>query len=1111
MEGMKAVLINTLVNQFKFRVAAKKGVDKKKVGLSVEENGNHLFVAFTNPSNETSFLDIPMPFVENGVQFIERNSVRRPLCDFFIRKAEKRLNYFTLLQQIIFGSEEEHVKVFTSKGIGGLQQIVNSFMYGNTFIAVANLQRTINEVLNQMPVHNTYMNSWAMNNRLVILDPDFEDIRDPDLRLEYQLDKADQYFDRGWTAMGLSDGVLSDNNYILTTDLRKTVPFGLAYHNPQRNLYSTLGMKGAESALIRSRTASELSKKGIERGGWNLFTAFADVPEVWEDQILLDKSLQNLKVTYERRVVGFGTPLVKEGEVVTKGTKLYRAPDGQAGVVSFAADKIWVKSINQKQVVVGESEETSVIFVLKFERTLKEGTKITNTAANKGVIRFKDLGYAECNGRKEKIQVLVSSKAILKRKNYTQVFEALMNNITGNEPVVVEDGYCPSMEEVEKALVRVGLNEDGSWSCNTYAGKFRAVCGTVFWGVTMDVEDMLWTRYDTTRVNGRNLRTAGLKFSTVEIRALETRFGKDNPVIDEIMSYSQGAKDISEMIKILKSKLGEKVSDTEIPLENIAPLDNVGASILKKEALSGTVSDERIGYNGFMMRIPTPYQVVVRPDNTVTYEGFPAADVAEEESSGNKVISVNAVYVPYYNLRNPWRHETGKYGLNSISTAINSMVATGHRFLRDKSNGNLRAAFYRSIHAYFDAIAHGMGSKTGEISQYTMAVRYPFSAKAVATLSCELQKNTVQIHKGMAETLDVKSGDIVLVERFPCLGFMSLRPQRVVVTDDPMCKYTIRVSGNSLGSLSLDFDGDVIYLASFHTEAARAALKREFENPNKTCYSAIQKLNEKMGHPHYKEMSLPDYEIQPFVPLTKETHRGIVDKATGVKAHTGPVIALCYNIMRLIENSDVKNNQKVNVAVELFLDKVGNSVFKQKHGIKSLHQIVTKAICTADLETLVAEGFKRGTSEMICNLISKKAREIGVKDLRRYYKFTEKGGGNIISRLVREQNSIYFASRALLEGCRLLYFLEREAVDVPSRMFKWSLTNALEGKDTPLSRKLLEVSLNREIKDSCLRAKVSDLMGLMDHWLVAGNQSGAMRNRMMAMNISAQKKNLRLQ
>ena len=53
-------------------------------------------------------------------------------------------------------------------------------------------------------------------------------------------------------------------------------------------------------------------------------------------------------------------------------------------------------------------------------------------------------------------------------------------------------------------------------------------------------------------------------------------------------------------------------------------------------------------------------------------------------------------------------------------------------------------------------------------------------------------------------------------------------------------------------------------------------------------------------------------------------------KNVGVKAQTGPVVALTYNIMRIVENSDLATSKKMKVAVEMFLEKTAQSVFEQK-------------------------------------------------------------------------------------------------------------------------------------------------------------------------------------
>jgi hypothetical protein len=372
-----------------------------------------------------------------------------------------------------------------------------------------------------------------------------------------------------------------------------------------------------------------------------------------------------------------------------------------------------------------------------------------------------------------------------------------------------------------------------------------------------------------------------------------------------------------------------------------------------------------------------------------------------------------------------------------------------------------------------------MGTKNGEIATYAMSIRYPFSAKAVACLSTTLPKNTVECHRDMAKALNINDGDVVLAERFPCLGFMSVRPQKVRVTDDPMCKYVIRASGNSLVSQNLDFDGDVLYLAAFHTAGAKAALVKEWTNPNATCYSEIQKLNDRKGAPHIKEYGLQDFNIKPFGFLTCREHATIVEKNTGVKAQTGPVIALTYNIMRIVENSELAKDNKMKVAIEMFLEKAAQSVFEQKHGGKSLYEVVIDGICTANVEMLIEVGFKRGTTEKLCSLITTRASGLGIFDLAKFHeKAKRKGMSNLISTIVRAQNRIYFASRSQLECIELLKALEEPATDIPSRMYKWVMAGKAKYAHTILEKVSEEAKMNI-IKNDKFRKACSTLCKLV--------------------------------
>lgn len=1086
----KAELLRTsIIGQFISRTeieGKKRGVDFG-ISLSTKVECGSAWFTFSKGGEQHSF-NIPIPYEENNVLLLEQNEVRRAVCPYLIREEDLILDYFSIMQRILCSDPTGIISDSLVKRAPFIQQIVYSFNNGNTSVIMYNLQRAINEVVNKMPLHETDLNSWVMNRRLIIIDPEFNKLRGPEDRLNYQVEKSKAYFDRGWTPIGLADGNLADKNYTLTYDVRHLTPFGMRYHNPQRNLYSTLGMKGDELPKVRSQSMQDLMDQGITRKGWNLFTLFADIPDVFEDQIMVDKCHQDKYVTYEKRYQCFGMLRVKEKQIVRKGQTLSISDEGTAKRFDIDCDRAKVKKIGKATMNVGGTITEVSNVVIEYRRYLRDGVKLTNLHGNKGVIRMKDLGYMvhPATGETRKIDVIVSGKSIKKRKNFGQLLEALLNNVKPEEekPLVLADDYQVPMETVGKSLEAMGMPSDGTWACESYVGPLTGICGEVFWGVIASVENALWGKGATIRRNTRDLRVAGLKFSHVELRSLQTRFGKDNPISAEILSYVQGGDDLHEYFKMLKSKRAEVPKDAPVHhAKDLAFVNQSSGTIVDKSIIEGTIVDEKFEPDGFVIQLPVSYQVMTDEKGEAEYEG---AVNAGSNVPGNveNVYTFDKIYIPKSRMRRCWQHDNGKLGLNEIGVLVNNIVIMSHRYAADPQNIITIRMLYQIIYSYFARVSKMLGSKRGEIAQLGMSVRYPFSSKAVATLSNRLPDNTIEIHEDMAATLHVTNGDVVLVERFPCLGFMSVRPQKIRVTNDEMCRYTIRVSGNCLCSLGLDFDGDVIYLASFHTHDARELLRKEWDNPNASCYKVIQGLNLKAGVPAVDNLSLDDYNVEAFGDLDIETHAVLVNRATGVKSHTGPVIALAYNIMRILENSKVKDDQEVNVAIEVFLDRVGNTVFKQKHGILSLHSIVTDAICTGNVEMLVKHGFNRETSTVICDIIREKAASIGVYNLVEYHNKAKRfGWSSVVNRIVREQNKIYFASRSNMEGCHLLSHLESPAVDIPSKILKSILSGKAEGVRTVLEDYLEEDQLS-QIHDVDKRGACKILMDYVEKMLM---------------------------
>ena len=1086
-------LVNSIFTQFQGRAhtEANKNGQPQNVFLDIKlgEDSKALWLKFYN-EGESHVIDVPLPYVEQGIIFIEQNNVPRALCNFWLEDEQHEVDYVSAIYNILLNIPNGYIPLELTKATPYLQQMITAFSNKNAHIVANRLQRAINDVINRMPLHETAMNSFVMNQRLIIIDPEFDEMTAPQQQLDYQVRKAQKYFDRGWTSIGLSDGSLASKNYILKTDLRPMTPFGNRYHNPQRNLYSTLGMKGDEVPTVCSRSMHNLTTYGITRTGWNLFTAFVDIPDVFEDQIMVDTSLAKRYVTYTRRIQIFGKTVVKEGQSVKEGALLGVSESGDKVTFDVPCESARISKVIATKVNVGEQIAGAFNVIVEYKRYFRDGFKITNRHGNKGIVRLADLGYATDprSGEKRKLEVIVSAKTVGKRRNYGQILEALFNNALEadgvTDQIVIEDDWQQDIDAFNGLLVQKGFREDGTWDCDTYAGKVKAVCGKVFWGCIKTPHDQVWKKDATIARNNKEVRTAGLKFSHVEMRALETIFGKDNPVTDEIMSYMQGSDNLQEILKMNASKVGEIPQGIPtLTHDQVRSVDQRHGTIVPETAISGTVVDENFVGGGFALRLPFPYQTVYDLDGELLHEGAPMGVenmTPDQRASIGKVFETSHIYVPEGTLRKCWKHASGRFGLNDLGVIVNGVVNTMKQLMADNTSDILYRIYYWTLTTYFRRISAILGTKMGEIATHAMAVRYPFSVKATASLSTTLPKNVVEIPRHMAKTLNVSNGDHVLFERFPCLGFVSLRVQKVRITDDPQCEYVIRVSGNSLVSTNLDFDGDVGYLATFHTPEARRLLKREFDNPNRTYYSAIQEMNARKGHPHTKEYALQDFRITPFTDLTNQEHAIIVEKNTGVKAQTGPVIALTYNIMRLVENSSLGKHQKDKVAIELFLEKAAQSVFEQKHGGKSLYNIVIDGVCMADVESLVEVGFKRGITEKVCAMITRKAESIGVFDLKKHHEKVLLGKvGNIVSLIVRHQHRIYFASRAMLDNIQLITALNAPAVDIPSKMFKWFMAGKMHNKPTKMDELLLQKEVD-SMKSQRLRSVTEKICEAME-------------------------------
>lgn len=964
-------------------------------------------------------VSIPIP-VEGGCgnELIIKGHVERAVGTWKVGDSE--LSYWQLMSWIFTDRVEDYLH--TSSKRVYLERLLRSFDYEAAPMVFRNFQKVIDEIVNSLPLAGTPMQNWAMCNRVQIIDPSFDSLS-PKEALQYQKEMNLKMFP--YTSLGLSDSGMCNNN-ILKIDVRKTIPYGLSHHNPRRNLYQTLGMRGDETPLIMSRTEKDLSDRGVVRKGWNLMTAFIDMPLNFEDQIIVNKRLSEKFITYRKSYTSFGTVLVETGDVLNFLYPLALEPDGSIIRFDLKAEAAYVEDIEDIETNFNGTKTEVRQITVKYKRNFKDGFKITNRHGNKGIVFMEDTGYVDDPQRgKVPVDVIVSAKSVQKRKNFGQVLEALTTLVYDKE-MVIEDDYVVHTDRVKERLIDRGYKEDGTCPVHTKWGKFNAVCGIVHWGCVKTPEDQLWSYRDTRLENNKGVRIAGNKVSHIETKGLITTFGPKNPVVKEILSHRQGMEHVFDIIETLNFLRGEEKPLPTIDCKQILPIDQKTGFFHDLVEFTGTVADVSLYPNGFYIKIPSGYKYSIRKIKN----RYTDVMVESGEASG---MAIDKIPIMPALHRKPWKHQSGKYGLSETCALMNAVITSIHNYYE---NGNIDQVG-RSIYLYLHGLSKMLNTKSGNISNYCLSVRYPWTVKGTAAVSDSLGPNEVMIHSKVARDLRVKDGDFVIVERFPCLGFMSVRVQKVRVTDNPKFKYVFRVSGNSLNSLALDFDGDVIYIMSFQTPEARAALEKEFNSPLPSRAKAYKNSSDKKV-PEFREMSLDEYNIEIFPEVCSEENANIVEGLTGIKRGTGTVIALCYNLLRILEKNIGYNDADMSVAMELLLDKVANSVFSRKHAGKSLEDECREAICTADAGKMIDLGFGEEASKVLSELIKTQSQACGFhpNSLKSYFKKCEnEKKSSIINIIIRRFHKLWFTSRSNLHPIQVLENLHTKPEDLTEYLF----------------------------------------------------------------------------
>jgi hypothetical protein len=251
-------------------------------------------------------------------------------------------------------------------------------------------------------------------------------------------------------------------------------------------------MSGPEKQFIHTESSKKLAESGIERTGFNWMTAFIDMPDNFEDQIIINKKHLDNVATSSKKFTSYTTPTVSVGDNVSVGDSL-----SDDVIMDVHCDNAVITNIEIVKSIIDNKEFDIFIITLEIRRVYKDGFKFTNMHGNKGIAVFGETGtvYNPITGKDEDIDIIVGAKTVDSRKNYGQILEALMNLLNNKKQITLKDNYLINVDKMLQVLDSKGL-KDGTCKVKTELGELDAICGYVFWGLVKEPESSIWTKQD---------------------------------------------------------------------------------------------------------------------------------------------------------------------------------------------------------------------------------------------------------------------------------------------------------------------------------------------------------------------------------------------------------------------------------------------------------------------------------------------------------------------------------------------------------------------------------------------------------------------------------------
>ena len=169
-------IINFVKSEFNSRIVLSflKYNPTKKGSLTVDVHKTEILINLML-NGKTNIIEIPIPYIKDGIEFLSRNNVERPTCNYHHKETGREFAYLDIITELLFGSPNAVLPEGMHRSKSHTMQLIK-YGYENDSLdyTVYSIQKQNNYFINKLPIHNTNMNSWVINRRITNIDKGYD-------------------------------------------------------------------------------------------------------------------------------------------------------------------------------------------------------------------------------------------------------------------------------------------------------------------------------------------------------------------------------------------------------------------------------------------------------------------------------------------------------------------------------------------------------------------------------------------------------------------------------------------------------------------------------------------------------------------------------------------------------------------------------------------------------------------------------------------------------------------------------------------------------------------------------------------------------------------------